>query len=87
MVNKRIDDESLGYLAIVRREECSDGAYAWVAEHPDLPGCMAHGDSPSEAIENLAEARELYLRDYRARGIAPPAPGISKIAHAILASG
>lgn len=87
MATLRINDEGLDYLAIVRREEFGDGAYVWVAEHPDLPGCMAHADSPAEAIENLAEARELYLRDFRTRGIAPPAPGSSKIAQAILTSG
>ena len=86
MANEPMDDNSLNYIAIVRREDRGGGAYAWVAEHPYLPGCMAHGRSPAEAIDNLAEARELYLRDFYVQGIAPPPPGSSKIAQTILAS-
>jgi predicted RNase H-like HicB family nuclease len=45
----------------VRADESTDGTPVFIARDPDLPGCMAHGATPGEAIENLAEARELYL--------------------------
>ncbi|MFN7527794.1 MAG: type II toxin-antitoxin system HicB family antitoxin [Dolichospermum sp.] len=28
---------------------------------PDLPGCMSQGESLEEAIENINEARELWI--------------------------
>ncbi len=37
-----------------------DGVY--VAYHPDLPGCVSQGDSPDEAVANLDDAREAWLR-------------------------
>lgn len=33
----------------------------WVARHPDLPGCLADGETPEEAVKNLRIARMLYL--------------------------
>lgn len=33
----------------------------YVAQHPELPGCMSHGATPQEAVCNLADARALYL--------------------------
>lgn len=44
----------------------------WVASHPELPGCMAHGDSPYEAVSSLREARELYLASLERRGLPFP---------------
>jgi len=35
-------------------EKDEDGAY--IAECPDLPGCITEGDSPREALENVTEA-------------------------------
>jgi predicted RNase H-like HicB family nuclease len=62
------------YAAVVQDEQLSDGTTVYVASHPDLPGCMAHGDSVSEAIGNLHEARALYLRVLKERGMEiPPA--------------
>ncbi len=44
----------------------------FIASHPDLPGCMAQGNTPYEAVANLAEARELYLVGLRRRGLPVP---------------
>jgi predicted RNase H-like HicB family nuclease len=34
---------------------------ACYAEHPELPGCMADGKTPDEAVGNLAAARVDYI--------------------------
>lgn len=34
---------------------------AYVAEVPELPGCMAHGDSYESALENVKDAIQLWL--------------------------
>ena len=40
------------FRVIIEKDE--DGVY--VAECPDLPGCVTEGDSPREAVENINEA-------------------------------
>ncbi len=32
---------------------------AFIAEVPELPGCMAHGDTQQEALSNACDAIEL----------------------------
>lgn len=44
---------------IVIRWSRTDGVF--VAEAPDLPGCMAHGDSREAAIRNVEEATTLWI--------------------------
>jgi predicted RNase H-like HicB family nuclease len=36
-----------------------DGVF--VAEVPELPGCMAHGDTNTEALANADEAIQLWI--------------------------
>lgn len=43
------------------REQDAAGTIFWVCRHPALPGCLAQGNSPREALANLDEARQLYL--------------------------
>ncbi len=33
----------------------------WVTEVPSLPGCISQGKTPSEVLENIQEAIELYI--------------------------
>jgi len=33
----------------------------FIAEAPELPGCMAHGATHQEALENIKDAMELWL--------------------------
>ena len=79
-----VNSPEADYLAVVRREPCTDGSLTWLAYHPDLPGCMAHADTPEEAVVNLAEARALVLRHLLEHGLQPPAPGSSQLSQAIL---
>ena len=40
----------------------SDEDQAFVADVPELPGCMAHGPSHTEALANAEEAIGLWLQ-------------------------
>lgn len=46
----------LSYPISLYPEECG-----YTAEIPDLQGCLTQGESLEEAIENIAEARQLWL--------------------------
>jgi len=39
----------------------SDEDAAFVADVPELPGCMAHGSSHAEALANAEEAIQLWV--------------------------
>ena len=47
---------------------------SYVAQVPDLPGCMAHGDTKPEALEEAREAIRLYLDVLAASGGVIPEP-------------
>ncbi len=47
---------------------------AFLADVPELPGCMAHGDSPEEALSNAKEAMQLWLDTATEFGDPIPAP-------------
>ncbi len=46
----------------------SDEDNAFVVDVPELPGCMAHGASRAEAIENGEEAIAFWLKTAKADG-------------------
>jgi predicted RNase H-like HicB family nuclease len=52
---------------VVIPEEATDGTLVYRAEIPELPGCMSHGDTEEEALQNLQEALELYLETVRSQ--------------------
>lgn len=60
------------YAAVVREDEATDGTRLFLAEVPDLPGCMSHGESPAEALQNLQEAIDLYLKALDDAGVPHP---------------
>lgn len=49
-----------------------DGAF--VAEAPELPGCMAHGDTPESALEHIHRAMDLWIDTAREFGDPVPEP-------------
>lgn len=51
----------LPYVVEVVPDLTTDGEPCYLARHPELPGCLAHGDTPEEALENLDDARRMYL--------------------------
>ena len=48
---------------------------AFVAEVPELPGCMAHGDSQEAALRHVNDAMQLWIDTAREFGdpASPPA--------------
>ncbi len=61
----------LTYTVIIEKGKKNYGAYA-----PDLPGCVAVGDTVDEAITEMAGAMELHLEGLRAEGYEIPKPSI-----------
>ena len=47
---------------------------AFVVDVPELPGCMAHGASPAEAVANAQDAIGLWLDVASRQGRAIPRP-------------
>jgi predicted RNase H-like HicB family nuclease len=46
----------------------------WIADVPDLRGCMTHGNTRAEALANAAEAIEGWIETARDVGLAIPKP-------------
>jgi predicted RNase H-like HicB family nuclease len=47
---------------------------AFVVDVPELPGCMAHGPTPAEAVSRAQEAIDLWLETARETGREIPEP-------------
>ncbi len=47
---------------------------AYVVDVPELPGCMAHGATPTEAVGNAQEAITLWVDAALEMGRAVPPP-------------
>ena len=54
----------------------------YVAEAPQLPGCMAHGDSYESALKNVKEAIQLWIDTAIESGDPVPVPNAYRSAHA-----
>ena len=52
----------------------SDEDRLFIAEVPELAGCMAHGASPEEALANVQEAIRLWIDTAREFGDPVPEP-------------
>ncbi len=60
------------YVVIVEQGESGFGAYV-----PDLPGCVAVGETREEALRLIVEAVELHLEGLRQEGLPIPKPSSS----------
>jgi len=47
---------------------------AFIAEVPELPGCMAHGDTQEDALASVKEAMRLWIDTAREFGDPVPEP-------------
>ena len=52
----------------------SDEDGAFIADVPELPGCMAHGSTHAEALGHAEQAIELWLETARELGRPIPQP-------------
>ena len=57
------------YLVVLEKGTASCGAYV-----PDLPGCVAVGDTEEEVLALIREAIELHLDSLKQRGVPIPHP-------------
>lgn len=66
--------EQVEYPLSLYKEYDVHGTY-WVAEHPDLPGCMTHGNTKEEAMANLNDAKGGWIFTALSHGMSIPKPG------------
>lgn len=52
----------------------SDEDECWLADVPDLPGCITHGETRADALANAADAIEGWLAVAHDRGFPIPEP-------------
>ncbi|MCL4456925.1 MAG: type II toxin-antitoxin system HicB family antitoxin [Nitrospirae bacterium] len=55
---------------------------AFIAEVPELPGCMAHGETPEKALKNAKEAIQLWINTAKEFGDVIPEPKGNKLIYA-----
>ncbi len=60
------------YAVVIEEGPESFGAYV-----PDLPGCVAVGESRAEVVQLIQEAIELHLQDLQEQGGKIPSPASS----------
>jgi predicted RNase H-like HicB family nuclease len=57
----------MSYLVVIERGDNSYGAYV-----PDLPGCMAVGETEGEALRLVREAIVLHIEALKEQGLPIP---------------
>ena len=57
------------YMVVIERGEAS-----WGAHVPDLPGCIAVGETRDEALRLIGEAIELHIQALEEDGLPVPPP-------------
>jgi len=65
------ETQHLRYEAIIF---WSDEDEAFIAEFPELPGCMADGTTPQSALENLHAVAHLWIETARELNRPVPEP-------------
>ena len=50
---------------------------AFIADVPELPGCMAHGGTQADALENVNEAMQLWIDTAHEFGDPTPERGVT----------
>lgn len=57
------------YMVVIERGETS-----WGAHVPDLPGCVAVGETREEVLQLIREAIEFHIESLKEDGVPPPPP-------------
>jgi predicted RNase H-like HicB family nuclease len=57
------------YMVVIEKGASSYGAFV-----PDLPGCVAVGETEAEALKLIEDAIQFHLEDMNADGHQIPAP-------------
>jgi antitoxin HicB len=69
----------LAYPFTVRPLMPEEGG-GWLVEFPDLPGCMADGETPEEAMREAGDALHSWLETARTHGDPIPPPSSPDVA-------
>lgn len=67
--NPKSKIEKMSYLVVVERGDTGFGAYV-----PDLPGCVAVGDTEEEVLRLVQEAVVFHIEALKERGLPVPEP-------------
>jgi len=57
------------YLVVIEKAEANYAAYL-----PDLPGCVATGETPDEVLDAIKKAVRMHLQGMREDGLKVPSP-------------
>jgi predicted RNase H-like HicB family nuclease len=57
------------YLSLRYQTVLTPDEEGWVATIPDLPGCMAVGDNPDDALHLLDDARRSWMEASLVKGL------------------
>ncbi len=57
------------YLVVIGKAEANYAAYL-----PDLPGCVATGETPAEVMDSIKKAVQMHLQGMREDGVSVPLP-------------
>jgi predicted RNase H-like HicB family nuclease len=68
----RAEESMKRYAIVVEKGPTSHGAYV-----PDLPGCVAAGETRAEVLRLIREAIEFHVETMREDGLAVPEPSSS----------
>ena len=60
----------------------SEEDQVFIAEVPELPGCIAHGDSSESALSNVKKAAKLWIETAMEFGDTIPQPKGSRLMYA-----
>lgn len=59
------------YMVVIEKGPSNYGAFV-----PDLPGCIAVGETEAEALALIGEAIQFHLEDMRVGGLQIPRPAL-----------
>lgn len=62
------------YELMISIDTLSDGETVYVVSNPELPGCMAHGQTLGQAMRELTESRIAYIYYLLVDGVDVPEP-------------
>lgn len=62
------------YSIDIMLDETVDGKRVYLVSNPQLPGCMAQGDTIGEAVDNLKDARIEYILSLLEDELPVPSP-------------
>lgn len=61
-------------MVIITYDDTDPDNPYYIAENPELPGCLSDGETPEEALANLADARREYVFSLLEDGLSVPSP-------------